>query len=52
VTGRTFVRRQVELIGQVNRSLEMLRYFWHSHPANRDWEEPEYVADGAPVYRF
>ncbi len=52
VTDRTFVRRQVELIGQVNRSLEMLRYFWHSHPANRDWEEPEYVADGAPVYRF
>ena len=52
VTDRTFVRRQVELLERINQSLELLRYFWQSHPANRDWKEPEYVADGAPVYRF
>lgn len=52
VNDRTFVRRQVELMQRVNLSLEKLRSFWQTHPANQDWEAPEYVADDAPNYRF
>jgi hypothetical protein len=52
ITDRTFVHRQVELIGRVNESLELLRRFWQRHPANRDWEEPEFAAIDARKYRF
>jgi hypothetical protein len=52
LTDRTFVRRQVELLERINQSVEVLRCFWQTHPANRDWKEPDYVAHRAPVYRF
>jgi hypothetical protein len=52
VTDRTFVHKQVELLNRVNNSLELLRRFWQTHPANRDWEEPDYAAEDSRVYRF
>jgi len=52
VTDRTFVHRQVDLLERVNESLELLRRFWQTHPANRDWKEPDYAARDARAYRF
>jgi hypothetical protein len=52
VTDRTFVHKQVDLLSRVNDGLEMLRRFWQTHPANRDWQEPDYAAEDAHVYRF
>lgn len=52
VTDHTFVHRQVDLLERVNESLELLRRFWQTHPANRDWKEPDYAAPDARAYRF
>jgi hypothetical protein len=52
VTDRTFVHKQVDLLDRINSSLEILRRLWQTHPANRDWEEPDYAAEDARVYRF
>ncbi len=52
ITDRTFVHKQVALLERVNESLELLRRFWQTHPANRDWKEPDYAARDARVYRF
>jgi hypothetical protein len=52
VTDLTFVHRQVELLERVNQSLELMRRFWQTHPANREWQEPDYASPGARVYRF
>jgi hypothetical protein len=30
--------------------MELLRRFWQTHPANADWEEPEYAAEDATRY--
>lgn len=51
-TDRMFVHKQVELMQRINESLELLRRFWQTHPANRDWEEPNYAAHSAQTYRF
>ncbi len=46
VNSATFVRRQADLLEEVNESLVLLRSFWQRHRANADWEEPEHVKDG------
>jgi hypothetical protein len=52
ITDQTFVRRQVELLDAVNFAVEHLRRIFQTHPANADWEEPEYLAREATFYRF
>lgn len=52
VTNTTFVRRQVELLEEVNFSIEHLRRLFQTHPANRDWNEPDYLTKEATRYRF
>jgi hypothetical protein len=47
-----FVHMQVDLIGRVTQSLVELRWWWQGHPANRDWEPPDYLADDATKYRM
>jgi hypothetical protein len=44
-TDNTFVHKQVELMERVNEMLDGLRHFWQTHPANRDWTEPDYITD-------
>jgi hypothetical protein len=52
VTDTTFVRRQVNLLEQVNFSIENLRRLFQTHPANRGWSEPDYLNKDAAQYRF
>ncbi|RKQ92986.1 hypothetical protein C8N24_2843 [Solirubrobacter pauli] len=52
VNDRSFVHRQVALLQDLNLSVEALRRFVQSHPANREWSEPEYLKVGAREYRF
>lgn len=52
IDDRTFVHRQVDLIGRVTQSLVQLRWWWQGHPANRDWQPPDYLADDARAYRM
>jgi hypothetical protein len=52
INDRSFVHRQVELLQDLNSSVEALRRFMQSHPANNDWHEPEYLKAGAREYRF
>lgn len=52
IDDRTFVHRQVDLIGRVTQSLVQLRWWWQGHPANRDWQPPGYLADDARAYRM
>jgi hypothetical protein len=52
IDDRTFVHRQVDLIGRVTQSLAQLRWWWQGHPANRDWQAPDYLADDAQAYRM
>jgi hypothetical protein len=40
------------LLGNVNFSVENLRRFLQTHPANTDWDEPDYLAANATYYRF
>lgn len=39
VTNATFVRHQASLLREVTTSVELLRRFWQTHPANADWQE-------------
>jgi hypothetical protein len=52
IDDRTFVHRQVDLIGRVTQSLVQLRWWWQGHPANRDWQPPDYLSDDAQTYRM
>lgn len=52
ISDKNFVHRQVELLHDVNCSLEALRRFWQTHPANEEWDEPEHLKEGATVYPF
>jgi hypothetical protein len=52
ITDQTFVHRQVDLLGNVNFSVENLRRFLQTHPANIAWDEPDYLAADATYYRF
>ena len=46
LTDNTFIHKQVELTERVNEMLDGLRHFWQTHPANRDWTEPDYTREG------
>jgi hypothetical protein len=46
ITDRTFVHKQVDLMGRINQSLIALRTFWQSHPANAAWSEAGSIAEG------
>jgi hypothetical protein len=52
VSDRTFVHKQVAAMDRVNTSIETLRRFFQSHPANAGWEEPDYLRPDARRYRF
>ncbi|HSS03703.1 MAG TPA: hypothetical protein VLK89_00765 [Solirubrobacterales bacterium] len=52
IDDRSFVHRQVDLIERVSQSLTQLRWWWQSHPANREWEPPDYLTDDATMYRM
>jgi hypothetical protein len=52
IDDRSFVHRQVDLIGRVSQSLMQLRWWWQSQPPNREWEPPGYLADDATMYRM
>jgi hypothetical protein len=52
ITDATFVHRQADLLERVTNSLEALRRFWQTHPANRAWKEPEHAAEGSKRYRL
>lgn len=41
ITDKTSVHKQIYLLEQVSNSLNMLRTFWQTHPANKDWQ-PKY----------
>ncbi|MBT2513087.1 hypothetical protein [Arthrobacter sp. ISL-30] len=40
VTDRTFIRKQRDLLHEVNEVLINIRQWLSSHPENRDWKEP------------
>lgn len=50
VTKHTFVHHQASLLQEVTNSLEQLRRFWQTHPANKSWQEPEFAAIDAKHY--
>jgi hypothetical protein len=43
VTDRSFIHKQADLLERVGWSLEQLRNFLQTHPANRRWEPPDYL---------
>lgn len=51
VTDRTYINNQVDLMTDVVESVRQLRRFWEGHPANKAWEEPDYLKD-AKRYRL
>lgn len=38
ITDKTFVHKQISLIGDVNQSLHLIRLWLTQHPANKDWK--------------
>lgn len=52
INDRTFIHKQVELVSTVGTAVEVLRRVWQTHPANRDWQEPEYLHADFRVYRM
>lgn len=45
ITDANFVRRQAELMQEVQASIRQLRWFWETHPRNKDWSEPDHLKD-------
>jgi hypothetical protein len=43
LTDANFVRRQAELMQDVQASIRQLRWFWETHPLNKDWSEPDHM---------
>jgi hypothetical protein len=43
ITNTNFVRRQAELMQEVQGSIRQLRWFWETHPRNKDWSEPQHM---------
>ncbi len=37
ITDKTFVHKQIALLEDVTATLSALRYFWQSHPKNKEW---------------
>ncbi|MDP7739478.1 hypothetical protein [Mycobacterium paragordonae] len=50
VTNATFVHHQASLLRDVTTSVELLRRFWQTHPANAGWKEPEHATEDARSY--
>lgn len=38
VTDKSFIHKQADLLERVGSTLDQLRHFFQTHPANRDWE--------------
>lgn len=38
VTDKTFVHKQISLLGDINHSLHLIRLWLTQHPSNKDWE--------------
>jgi hypothetical protein len=47
ITDQSFIHRQAELIERVTDSIEQLRGFFQTHPANKTWQEPDYASERA-----
>ncbi len=45
LSDRTLIHQQVELLWRVNEMLIEIRRFWQSHPLNREWSEPDDMAN-------
>lgn len=45
ITDADFIRRQAELLRDVEASIRDLRRLWQAHPKNRDWTEPDFMKD-------
>jgi len=43
ITDQTFIHRQADLLERVGGTLDQLRHFLQTHPANRGWKPPEYL---------
>ncbi len=45
ITDADFIRRQAELLRDVEASVRELRWLWQSHPKNQSWIEPSHMKD-------
>jgi hypothetical protein len=52
VTDATFIHKQVELMERVTASVEQIRRFFQTHPACKDWTEPDLLHVDATCYRM
>jgi len=52
IINKELIHKQVVLMSDTNYCLETLRRFWQQHPANRDWQEPEYLKENAKYYKM
>jgi hypothetical protein len=50
VTNATFVHHQASLLLAATNSLNLLRRLWQTHPANADWDEPNFATEGSKSY--
>jgi hypothetical protein len=50
INDQSFVHRQANFLERVTNSIEELRRFFQTHPANETWEEPDYASK--PGYRL
>jgi hypothetical protein len=50
VTSTTFVHHQASLLLAATNSLNLLRRFWQTHPANSDWDEPDFATAESKSY--
>lgn len=50
VTSTTFVHHQASLLLDATNSLNLLRRIWQTHPANADWDEPDFATAGSKAY--
>jgi hypothetical protein len=50
INDQSFIHRQADTLERVTNSIEELRRFFQSHPANETWEEPDYASK--PGYRL
>jgi hypothetical protein len=43
ITDKSFVHKQADLLERVGQTLDQLRHFFQTHPANVDWKPSEYL---------
>lgn len=51
-TDRSLNLKQIDLLAEVGGSLNVLRHFWQSHPANKDYKLDTDFLDNEKVYRM